>query len=271
LLTTRWLGRPLVILAECGSTNDEAAARARAGAENAKEGLVVVAEAQTAGRGRLGRSWHSPPGAGLAFTVLLRPDRPPSHIPPLTLLAGAAVAEALLRFGVQPTLKWPNDVQLRTAANGGVSQAANGGVSQAANGGVKKVAGILTEMATEGERVGHVVVGIGLNVNGTTFPAELVDRATSLELALGHPLPRAAVLAAVLAELEIAYDDFRAAGPAAAVARWTRHGALGVRCRVLSGGAPLEGVALGIDVDGALRLAGDDGRVHRVLSGEIAT
>jgi len=218
---------------------------------------VVVAEAQTAGRGRLGRTWHSPPGAGLAFSVVLRPDRPPAHIPPLTLLAGAAVAEALLRFGVAPTLKWPNDVQLRVG-----------------DGTPKKVAGILTEMATEGDRVGHVVVGIGLNVNGAGAdfpPPELADRATSLQLALGRPLDRAAVLAAVLDQLEIAYDAFRADGPPAAVARWTRHAALGVRCRVLVDGAQLEGVALGIDADGALRLAGDDGRVHRVLSGEIAT
>jgi BirA family biotin operon repressor/biotin-[acetyl-CoA-carboxylase] ligase len=248
-LTTRWLGRPYLFLPACGSTNDVAAERGRAGAA---EGLVVLAEAQSGGRGRLGRSWHSAAEASLTFSILLRPRRPPPQIPPLTLLVGAAVAEALCPFGVQPRLKWPNDVQLPTGG-----------------GRLGKVAGILTEMATEGERVSQVVVGIGLNVNGTDFPPELGDGATSLELALGRPLDRAAVLCALLAEIERAYDDFRAAGPLAAVARWEKHGALGARCRVRADGQELQGVALGIDPDGALRIAGDDGRVRRVLSGEI--
>jgi BirA family biotin operon repressor/biotin-[acetyl-CoA-carboxylase] ligase len=213
----------------------------------------VLAEAQTGGRGRLGRRWHSPPGVNLTFSILLRPDRPPFEIPPLTLLAGAAVAEALVGFGVTPRLKWPNDVQL-----------------MGRDGAPLKIAGILTEMASEGDRVAHVVIGIGLNVNDTALPVELADRATSLAVALGRPLDRAAVLAAVLAELERAYDDFRAAGPAAAVRRWATHGAIGGRCRVRVGGADIEGVTLGIDPDGALRVAGDDGRVHRVVSGEIS-
>jgi BirA family biotin operon repressor/biotin-[acetyl-CoA-carboxylase] ligase len=252
-LTTRWLGRSLLALDRCGSTNDVAAEQARAGAA---EGLVVVAEVQTGGRGRLGRSWHSPPGASLTFSILLRPARPPAQIPPLTLLAGAAVAEALVRFGAQPRLKWPNDVQL-VARDGG------------AGGEPRKVAGILTEMASEGERVGHVVIGIGVNVNDTAFPDGLAGRATSLALDQGRPVDRTAVLAALLAELEVAYDAFRAEGPPAAVARWGKHGALGSRCRVTVGGRPLEGRTLGIDPDGALRIEGDDGRVHRVISGEI--
>lgn len=250
-LTTRWLGRSYLFFPECGSTSDVAAERARAGAP---EGLVVLAEAQTGGRGRLGRTWHSPAGSNLTFSILLRPTRPPPEIPPLTLLVGAAVAEALCRFGVVPRLKWPNDVQLASGAQGAEP---------------RKVAGILTEMATEGDRVGHVVVGIGLNVNATTFPPELADKATSLALALGRPVDRAALLAAALAEIEIAYRQFCAEGPVAAVARWEKHGALGARCRVRAGGQDLEGVTLGIDPDGALRIAADDGRVHRVVSGEL--
>ena len=114
-----------------------------------------------------------------------------------------------------------------------------------------------------------MVVGIGLNVNDTALPPDLADRATSLALATGHSLDRTAVLATVLAALEEAYDDFRAAGPAAAVRRWATHGAVGTRCRVRVAGRDLEGVALGIDPDGALRVADDDGRIHRVVSGEI--
>jgi BirA family biotin operon repressor/biotin-[acetyl-CoA-carboxylase] ligase len=123
-------------------------------------------------------------------------------------------------------------------------------------------------MASEGERVGHVVVGVGLNVNGLDFPDELAARATSLRRALGRALDRAAVLAGLLAALERGYDGFRADGPAAAVAAWQAHAALGERWR-LSGPARLEGVALGVDPDGALRLRDDSGRVHRVLSGEV--
>ena len=183
--------------------------------------------------------------------MLLRPVRPPVEVPPLTLLAGAAVAAAIAPFGVQPRLKWPNDVQLVVREE------------------PRKVAGILTEMASEGDRVGHVVVGIGLNVNETALPPELASRATSLALTTGRTFDRVAVLGAVLAALEDAYDDFRTHGPAAAVRRWPLYGAIGTRARVRVGEHDLEGVVLGLDPDGALRIAGDDGRVHRVVSGEI--
>jgi BirA family biotin operon repressor/biotin-[acetyl-CoA-carboxylase] ligase len=257
ILTTRWLGRPCLCLAACGSTNDVAAERGRDGAV---EGLVVLAESQTGGRGRLGRSWHSPPGTNLTFSVLLRPVRPPAEVPPLTLLAGAAVAAALAPLGVVPRLKWPNDVQLIQAEGMGTLPGFPS---------TRKIAGILTEMATEGDRVGHVVVGVGLNVNDTTLPPELAGRATSLALATGRAWDRAHVLAAVLSALEEAYDDFRAAGPAAAVRRWATYGTVGARCRVRVAGRDVEGVTLGIDPDGALRVGGDDGREHRVVSGEI--
>ncbi|HVZ75522.1 MAG TPA: biotin--[acetyl-CoA-carboxylase] ligase [Polyangia bacterium] len=243
-LETRWLGRSYEWHEECGSTNDLAAARAR---EGAPEGLVIAAEAQTRGRGRLGRSWHSPVGESLYFSILLRPTRPTSEIPPLTLLAGAAVAGALAGLGFSPKLKWPNDVQL------------DGG---------RKVAGILTEMSSEGARASHVVVGIGLNVNATAFPPELEGRATSLRLARGGEiLDRGAVLAAVLAAFEPLYERFAAEGAAIASAAWQEHAALGARARV----GALEGLTLGVDPDGALRLRDDAGHVHRILSGEITT
>jgi BirA family transcriptional regulator, biotin operon repressor / biotin---[acetyl-CoA-carboxylase] ligase len=173
-LTTRWLGRAYEWHESCESTNDLAAARARA---DAPEGLVVATDVQTAGRGRLGRAWHSPAGESLYLSILLRPMRPPPEIPPLTLLAGAAVARALARIGFQPRLKWPNDVQL-----------------DGAGGARRKVAGILTEMATEGNRVGHVVVGLGLNVNTPAFPDELRETATTLTHVAGRVVERAEVL-----------------------------------------------------------------------------
>jgi len=251
-LRTRWLGRAYEWHEACASTNDLAATRARAGAA---QGLVVATDQQSAGRGRLGRAWHSPAGENLYVSILLRPARPAPEIPPLTLLAGAAVARALTALGLAPRLKWPNDVQLVGDGN-------------------RKVAGILTEMSSEGGRVGHVVVGVGLNVNGAEFPPELAARATSLRLAAGRAFDRAEVLAAVLEALEPLYEDFATRGPAAATAAWQERAALGERCRVAMPGAPgteLVGIALGVDPDGALRLRDDSGSIHRVLSGEIST
>ncbi|HXU00431.1 MAG TPA: biotin--[acetyl-CoA-carboxylase] ligase [Polyangia bacterium] len=245
-LGTRWLGRTLETHAACASTSDLAAERARAGAP---AGVVIAADEQTAGRGRLGRSWHSPAGENLYVSLLLRPARPAAEIPPLTLLAGAAVARAIAPLGVSPRLKWPNDVQLVDAA-----------------GARRKLAGVLTEMASAGARVEHVVVGIGVNVNTTAFPEELAARATSLRSTLGRPVDRAGVLAAILNAFEPLYEDFERRGPGVAVAAFTEFAALPDRCRVDD---RLSGVALGVDPDGALRLQDDAGQIHRVISGEV--
>ena len=135
----------------------------------------------------------------------------------------------------------------------------------------KKIAGILTEMATEGDRVGHVVVGIGLNVNETALPPELAGRATSLALATGRAFDRIAGAGGGARRLsKIAYDDFRDAGPAAAVRRWAAlRRDRRARRAFVSASTISKAWSLGIDPDGALRIAADDGRVHRVVSGEI--
>jgi BirA family transcriptional regulator, biotin operon repressor / biotin---[acetyl-CoA-carboxylase] ligase len=252
-LSTRWLGRAFEWHAECASTNDLAAERARAGAPT---GLVVAADRQTSGRGRLGRTWHSPAEENLYVSILLRPARPPAEIPPLTLLVGGAVAAALASLGLAPRLKWPNDVELLDEA-----------------GRRRKVAGILTEMASAGASALHVVVGVGLNVNGLEFPPEIAERATSLRRTLGQRVDRVALLAALLDGLEPLYEDFERRGPAAAVAAFEAHAAFPARCRVTAPGQPgdrLQGVALGVDADGALRLRDETGQIHRVISGELS-
>ena len=279
-LSTRWLGRAFEWHAECDSTNDLAAERARAGAPS---GLVVAADAQTRGRGRLGRTWHSPAEDNLYVSILLRPTRPPAEIPPLTLLVGGAVAEALAKLGLAPRLKWPNDVQLidqpGEPSEGSHTLPRQTPPSEARlrprddAGRLRKVAGILTEMASAGPNALHVVVGLGLNVNGLEFPPELADRATSLRRALGQKIDRLDLLAALLDALEPLYDDFEQRGPAAAVAAFQAHAAFPARCRVTAPGQPgdrLEGVALGVDADGALRLRDDTGQIHRVISGELS-
>ncbi len=255
-LSTQWLGRAFEWLPSCGSTNDQASERARAGAP---AGLVIAADSQTAGRGRLGRSWHSPPGTNLYLSILLRPGRPPADIPPLTLLVGGALARALAGLGFAPRLKWPNDVQLLDDADGRP----------------RKLAGILTEMSSAGDRALHVVVGVGLNVNGVDFPPEIAEIATSLRRARGGaPLDRAPVLAAFLNALEPMLSEFERVGPAAAVSAFEAYAALPAACRVTAPGRPgerLAGIALGVDADGALRLRDETGQIHRVLSGELHT
>jgi len=247
LLRTRRLGQTYEFLPACGSTNDVVRSRAAAGAA---EGLLVVADSQSAGRGRLGRVWHSPPGENLYLSLLLRPALPARHAAPLTLLAGAALASALAEADLAPRLRWPNDLLVPTAS------------------GMRKAGGILTEMASSGEGVRHIVLGVGLNVNGQDFPPELAERATSLRLACGRAFDRARLLVDFLTAFETTYDDFLAAGPASGLAEWRRHADLGRVCRIDQDGAKVEGVALDIDDTGALLVRDDAGRVHRVISGE---
>lgn len=244
---TRWLGRPLVCLAETESTNDEAA---RLGREGAPHGTVVTAETQTRGRGRQGRVWYSPPGENLCFSALLRPRLPPAAAPPLTLAAGVAVAEAVNSLGVPASLKWPNDVVVEG----------------------RKLAGILTEMSTRGTRIEYVVLGVGINVNSAVFPPDLAAIATSLRRERGgDPLERGTVLRAALSALEPWIERFVAEGAAPIARAWKQRARLlGRHVRVLADGQPLSGVARDVDDEGALLLEADDGRRYRVISGEIA-
>jgi BirA family biotin operon repressor/biotin-[acetyl-CoA-carboxylase] ligase len=230
---------------EVDSTQRLARDLARGGAE---EGATVIAESQTAGRGRLGRQWHSPPGVNLYCSVVLRPRLAPAAVPPLALVVGLAVADAVAAVsGMQAALKWPNDVLL----------------------GGRKIAGILTELDAELERVHAVIVGIGVNVNGDGFPPELADKATSLRLATGRPVDRAAFTAGLLAALEGRYRRFLAAGFAAMRSEWEACSALtGKEVRVTAPEGEVAGRVLGVDDDGALRLAGPRGEV-RVMAGEV--
>jgi BirA family biotin operon repressor/biotin-[acetyl-CoA-carboxylase] ligase len=246
-LATRWLARPLEIVADTASTNDDVMARARAGAPH---GTTVIADTQSRGRGRLGHAWFSPPGDNLYLSVLLRTDLPPTRVPPITLAAGVAVCETVNALGVRASLKWPNDVLVPP----------------------RKLAGILAEMSTRGARAEAIVVGIGLNVNTMRFPDELAPIATSLrrELAAPAPLDRAAVAAQLFARLEDWLDRFLAGGVADVASAWrARAWGLGARVRVNGDRGMLEGTAVDIDDEGALRVATATGE-QRVLAGEIA-
>ncbi len=246
-LKARRLTGPVHHFEEVASTNDLAKELA---AREAPEGTLVVAEAQTGGRGRLGRQWDSPPGTGLYVSLLLRPPLPPTEMPQITLTTAVAVARAVKRVtGVAPGIKWPNDLLLAG----------------------KKLGGILTEMETESERIRHLVVGLGLNVNNPAFPAELEPLATSLLLATGRRHSRLEILQAWLEEFEELYGRFLAREFAGILDEWrSLTVTLGRRVTVRQGPVTICGRALEVAPDGALLVETAAGEVVRVTSGEIA-
>jgi BirA family biotin operon repressor/biotin-[acetyl-CoA-carboxylase] ligase len=243
-LTGSW--RRIEWRAELDSTQRLARELAHAGAA---EGTAVIAEQQTAGRGRLGRQWHSPAGTNLYCSVVLRPAVALAAVPPLALVAGLAVADAVRETtGLAAALKWPNDVQIAG----------------------RKVAGILMELDAEVERVHVVVAGIGVNLNLAGFPDDLADTATSLRLATGGPVDRAAFTGRLLGALEERYRRFLAGGFAVMRSEWEACSALtGKEVRVTAPEGEVAGRVLGVDDDGALRLAGPRGEV-RVVAGEVS-
>jgi BirA family transcriptional regulator, biotin operon repressor / biotin---[acetyl-CoA-carboxylase] ligase len=249
----RRLGVPTLFFSTVGSTNDVATALA---ANGHHEGAVVIADAQTAGRGRRGRSWFSPPGSGLYVSVLLAPAQavrtPDRATALLTLTVGVALAEAVERItGLAPAIKWPNDLLI----------------------GRRKLAGILAEgvvspVAFAG--VQSVVLGYGINVSAAAYPAELSDRVTSLESELGRPIDRADLCAQSLASLASRYDDLLAARFDAILDAWRDRapGSRGMRVAWETPGGSQSGITAGIDDMGALLVRVGD-RTERLVAGEI--
>jgi BirA family transcriptional regulator, biotin operon repressor / biotin---[acetyl-CoA-carboxylase] ligase len=242
------LGRPLVWLGEVRSTNDVARLIAAAGGP---EGAVVVADRQTHGRGRLGRAWSSPPG-GLWCSILLRPTGTSAGAPTgastwgrISLTIAVAVAEAVeAELGLRVGIRWPNDLLV----------------------GDRKVCGILIEATSSGA----LIVGIGLNVHVDIqhLPAPVAARATSLHLATGRSHDRRLLLAAMLARLAHWYEEWRS-GSLAVLDAWAARDVMqGTRVSVGAGGPNIEGVAAGVDDDGALLVVRSDGSVARVVAGD---
>ena len=242
------VGQRLVCLDETGSTNLEAFRLAEAGAV---EGTVVLADRQTAGKGRLGRQWISPGGVNLYLSVVLRPHLPPYEAPQLTFLSAVAVARAIEQHcGLIPAIKWPNDILLNGC----------------------KVAGLLNEMSAETDQVGFIVLGIGININMSAdlFPDDLRSPATSLSIASGQPVSRVLFAVRLLTALDHEYARFLAEGFGPVREEWARRcNAYGRQVSVVVGGVELKGPFVGIDHDGALLLQLPDGRLERVMSGDV--
>jgi BirA family biotin operon repressor/biotin-[acetyl-CoA-carboxylase] ligase len=251
-------GAPLLYFPTLGSTNDVAARLASGGAP---EGTTVVAEAQTSGRGRLGRTWFSPQGAGLYVSVVIRPDvggragiggtalAGPGLPAVLTLASGVALAEAVRETtGLQAEIKWPNDLVFER----------------------RKLAGILAEASASGSELDYVILGFGVNVRPVAYPPDVARRATSIEAELGRPVDRGLLLASALERLSACRDAVRTGQVADVLERWRRlsPSAAGARVEWRASGGTVTGRTAGLDADGAL-LVERGGRIERVVAGEV--
>lgn len=243
-LHTKWAGREIVCLEAVDSTNRYAKGLARAGAAH---GTLVLADMQTAGRGRRGRGWISPPGENIYMSLILRPEMPPAQAAKLSLLTALATANAIKNVaGLDVRIKWPNDVVI----------------------GGRKVCGLLLEMDGTADRVESVVAGVGINAHQTEFDSEIARTAGSLDLLAGRRIPRAAVVRAFLQEFERAWalsaadmmDAYRA-----------RSATLGQRVQVIGLSGTYTGMAEDVTDSGSLRVRADeDGEVREVLAADVS-
>lgn len=242
------IGQKIICLSETVSTN---AAAFRMAEEGAAEGTVVLADSQSGGKGRLGRSWASPGGVNLYCSIVLRPPIQPMAASQLTFLSVVAVARAIEHLTpLSPRIKWPNDILVDG----------------------KKVAGLLNEMSAETDKVNFVVLGIGVNLNMTAgqFPEDLRNPATSLFLETGDKVSRADFARSMLQELDNIYGEFLQQGYGPVRREWLQRSRLaGERVSVTDNDRVISGRVTGIDEYGALLLKGDDGAEIQVLAGDV--
>ncbi len=248
LMETRWAGRRIYYYPETDSTNIRIRQLAD---EGAPHGTLAVADMQTAGRGRRGRTWESPAGSSIYMSILLRPDLMPSAAPPLTLVMACSVAEGIMDCeDVKVQIKWPNDVII------------NG----------RKLVGILTEMSTQVDYIDHVIIGVGINVNMTEFPDSIRETASSLRIETGHKVRRAKLIAAVMKRFEADYEIFIQTGDLSGLME--RYGSMLVNrdrdVRILGAKETYTAHALGIDRNGELIVRREDGTEEKISSGEVS-
>lgn len=247
-MKTAWVGKTIIHLEQVDSTNTLAKKLAD---EGKTEGTLVLAEEQTGGRGRRGRSWCTPKGSAVAMTLLLRPKFRPEHASMVTLIMGLAVTKAIRQLcSINAGIKWPNDV----VYNG------------------KKICGILTEMSAGQDGIHHVVVGVGINVNAAEFPEELRSIATSLLLELGWEVDRNELIAESLFWFEKYYEAFVQKESFAPLKAEYETFLLnkGQKVKVLEPGNEYTGTALGINEKGELLVQREDGIMTAVYAGEVS-
>ncbi|MBA4147491.1 MAG: biotin--[acetyl-CoA-carboxylase] ligase [Verrucomicrobia bacterium] len=242
------VGRDIRVFQETTSTNDVVEKLARDGV---KEGAVVFAESQSKGRGRLGRKWVSPPGKGLWFSVLLRPNFHPLCTTQLTVASATALVRAIRsQTGVQAEIKWPNDILICG----------------------KKVAGILTELSAEIDSVKYVIIGIGVDVNlqNSDFPPEVRNIATSLQVESRRHVNRADLATAILREFDIDYGRICAGQFEKVAEQWEQQcSTLGHNVCIRVGDRTVYGHAEALDTDGALLVRTQHGHLERIIGGDV--
>lgn len=247
-LQTKVLGRHIHIFDEVDSTQNVAQRLVR---EGAPEGTLVLAERQTAGRGRLGRHWHSPKGKGIYLSLAVRPDLPLHLMPHMTLLAAVALCRAVRQTvpGVSPGIKWPNDLLVRG----------------------RKISGILMESSAENEALQYIVAGVGIscNLEADDYPEELREKATSLLIESGSKVEREKLIAAFLLQLEEMFQLYREQGFGVVRSLWEASSAtIGRQVRMVAYGGSCEGEAVGLDDWGGLVVRQADGTLKTVYSAD---
>ncbi len=244
-LDTKFVGRKIHYFDYLASTMDLAM---QLGMEGSASGSIVLAESQTKGRGRLGRSWLSPKYKGIYLSLILRPKILPAACPILTLMSAVSICEAIkMVLDLDVQIKWPNDLLIHN----------------------KKVAGILTEMNAEVDKVNFVVIGMGLNVNNDK--KSLIPQATSLKEQQGAEINRVVLLQEILRRLENNYFLLEDKGPAEIINKWRNFTlTLGTRVKVDYQNKHIEGQAIDIDIDGALLIRKDSGLMQKVSSGDVS-
>ena len=243
---TKWAGKTVHFARETDSTNLWIKRLAK---EGAPEGTLALAEFQSAGRGRLGRSWEAPEGTSVMMSILLRPKFEPQYAPTLTLVMGMAVAKAVKSLGFDVSIKWPNDVVVSH----------------------KKICGILTEMGVRDGKIDYAVIGVGINVNIKEFPEEMADKATSLYLESGKEFDRSQIPGLVMEAFEEYYEKFAATCDLSGLKEEYESILANYNqpVRVLAK-EPYEGVARGITDGGELLVEKTDGTIVAVSAGEVS-
>ena len=243
---TKWAGKTVHFARKTDSTNLWIKRLAK---EGAPEGTLALAEFQSAGRGRLGRSWEVPEGTSVMMSILLRPKFEPQYAPTLTLVMGMAVAKAVKNLGFDVSIKWPNDVVVSH----------------------KKICGILTEMGVRDGKIDYAVIGVGINVNIKEFPEEMADKATSLYLESGREFDRSQIPGLVMDAFEEYYEKFAATCDLSGLKEEYESILANYNqpVRVLAK-EPYEGVARGITDGGELLVEKTDGTIVAVSAGEVS-
>ena len=248
-LNNKLIGKRILYREDVTSTQDVAEGLAKLGGE---DGIVVISEKQSTGRGRKGRDWDSPTGEGIYLSVILRPNLTPGQVLQIPLIAGVAVGKAIkMVSSLEPRIKWPNDIMI----------------------GDRKVGGILTEMNSEINKVNYVILGIGINVTTprALFPESIRSIATSLAEECGETISRGRLLRHILAEFESLYTQFLTSGFEGIREEWkAMNNTTGSRVKISGEEGEIEGEALDIDSEGFLLIRKENGNVKRIISGDVS-